>query len=109
MLDRFDKPGGRLDRTGKCVGRVDAGWRFVAPADGMRVWNKQIQLEMRWNGAYWNAGSLVGSELVIGGRKVVGIRQPGVPSPSGGTVIDVEARRAIEDLTAALISHGLME
>jgi hypothetical protein len=47
--------------------------------------------------------------LVVGGLKVVGERQPAVPSPSGGTVIDEEARAAIASLTAALKSHGLID
>ena len=35
--------------------------------------------------------------------------RPAVPSPSGGTIIDEEARAAINALTAALMSHGLIE
>jgi hypothetical protein len=45
----------------------------------------------------------------VNGVKVVGERAPGVTSPSGGTIIDVEARAAINALTAALMSHGLIE
>jgi hypothetical protein len=39
---------------------------------------------------------------------VVGARQPPVPSPSGGTIIDAEARVAIAQISAALMSHGLI-
>jgi hypothetical protein len=49
------------------------------------------------------------SGIVVGGERVVGARQPAVPSPSGGTVIDVEARAALAALTAALMSHGLID
>ncbi len=88
---------------------TEAGWRFVVPAVGMEVWNKAGALRMRWNGTEWSVGELVCTKLVVGGQQVVGERQPAVPSPSGGMVIDAEARAAIAALTAALMSHGLIE
>jgi hypothetical protein len=48
-------------------------------------------------------------DMPVNGKKVVGERQPAVPSPSGGTIIDAEARAAIAAITAALKSHGLTE
>ncbi len=45
----------------------------------------------------------------IGGQQVVGPRLPDVPSPSGGTIIDAEARAAIDALIATLKSHGLID
>jgi uncharacterized protein DUF2793 len=78
-----------------------SGWRFVAPAAGMTVWNKAAALPLRWSGT--------GASLVVGGQQVVGERQPAVPSPSGGTIIDAEARAAIDALIAALMSHGLID
>jgi hypothetical protein len=46
---------------------------------------------------------------VIDGQQVVGPRLPDVPSPSGGTIIDAEARAAVDALIATLKSHGLIE
>jgi hypothetical protein len=86
----------------------EGGWRFVEPAPGMAAWDKQAQRRIHWNGAEWSAAMPVGS-LVIAGQQVVGSRQPAVPSPSGGTVIDAEARVALAALTAAIKSHGLIE
>jgi hypothetical protein len=86
-----------------------AGWRFVAPAEGMRVWNKAQALEWRWGAGAWTQGSVFGSALFINGEKVVGERQPGVPSPSGGTIIDAEARLTVDRVIVALKSHGLIE
>jgi hypothetical protein len=57
----------------------------------------------------WSGGDVVAANLSVGGKKVVGERQPPVPSPSGGTIIDAEARAAIINLTAALKSHGLID
>ena len=86
-----------------------AGWRFVAPNEGMRVWNKADALEWCWVSGAWAEGSLRGSALFVGGEQVVGGRQPAVPSPSGGTTIDAEARAAVGQIIVALMSHGLIE
>lgn len=88
---------------------TEGGWRFAAPAHGMRVWNRAEALWLQWEGNGWNDGELRGARLVVGGRQVVGERQPSVPSPSGGTIIDAEARATIAALIVALRSHGLID
>jgi len=88
---------------------TQSGWRFAAPVAGMLAWNKADGLWMRWTGTAWDAGAWPVSALVIGGQQVVGPRLAEVPSPSGGTVIDTEARAAIDSLIATLKSHGLVE
>jgi hypothetical protein len=88
---------------------TQSGWRFIAPVEGLEVWNAGEGLAWRWTQGAWNAGELHGSALFIGGLKVVGERSAAVPSPSGGTIIDVEARAAIEQIIVALMSHGLID
>ena len=88
---------------------TEAGWRFLAPQPGTSAWNKSAGVPLQWDGSQWRAGELACSGLLVNGVKVVGERLPGVASPSGGTIIDVEARTAINALTAALMSHGLIE
>jgi hypothetical protein len=102
--------------TGDWTGRdsslamwTEGGWRFVAPAPGMAAWNKAAGVPLLWDGFQWREGALLCAGLVVNGVQVVGPRQAGVPSPSGGTIIDEEARTAINALTAALMSHGLIE
>lgn len=102
--------------AGAWAGEADAlamwtasGWRFVAPAEGMTVWNRAQRYPMRWTGQAWSAGELACSALTVAGLQVVSERQPAVPSPSGGTTIDAEARAAIAAITATLKSHGLTE
>jgi hypothetical protein len=102
--------------TGAWAGKVhhlafwtDGGWRFSAPVPGMRVWIKSLSLWVHWTGSAWSDGELRGSRMVVGGQQVVGTRQPAVPSPSGGTIIDAEARSAIATLIVALKSHGLTD
>jgi hypothetical protein len=88
---------------------TESGWRFLAPTPGMSAWNKAESVPLIWDGDAWRDGELACAGLVVGGARVVGERQPAVASPSGGTIIDAEARAAIDALTAALMSHGLIE
>jgi len=85
------------------------GWRFVSPIPGMLIWNIDPGYWLHWSGGGWSDGELVASALEIAGQQVVGPRLPDVPSPSGGTIIDAEARLAIDGLIATLKSHGLIE
>ncbi len=85
------------------------GWRFIAPLPGMTVWNATTEHWIYWSGSAWINDSWPVAALAIGGEQVVGPRQPDVPSPSGGTTIDSEARTAIALLIATLKSHGLID
>ena len=102
--------------TGAWSGREDqlaiwtsGGWRFAAPVAGMLAWNKAAGTWLRWTGAEWSDGTLPATALLIGGQQVVGPRLPELPSPSGGTVIDAEARSALAAVIATLKSHGLTD
>lgn len=86
-----------------------SGWRFLAPQPGTGAWNKASAVPLLWDGYQWRQGELACTGLLVNGVRVVGARQAGVASPSGGTIIDEEARAAINALTAALMSHGLIE
>ncbi|HST35842.1 MAG TPA: DUF2793 domain-containing protein [Allosphingosinicella sp.] len=88
---------------------TEAGWRFVAPVPGMLAWNLATGYWLHWSDGAWSEGELPASALHIGGLQVVGPRLPEVPSPSGGTIIDNEARTAIDALIEALRSHGLTD
>lgn len=88
---------------------TDGGWRFVAPSPGTSAWNKAQGVPLQWDGSAWGQGLLACSGVTVDGQQVVGERQPGVPSPSGGTIIDAEARTAIGSIIATLMSHGLIE
>jgi Protein of unknown function (DUF2793) len=88
---------------------TSSGWRFVAPPPGTSAWDKAAGVPLQWDGHQWRQGELASAGLLVNGVRVVGTRQPGVASPSGGTIIDEEARAAINALTAALMSHGLIE
>lgn len=87
---------------------TDGGWRFISPQSGTRAWNKAAGFWIHWNGAAWSSGELNGSRVEVGGLQVVAGRHPAIPSPSGGTVIDAEARAAVGQIIATLMSHGLI-
>jgi hypothetical protein len=87
----------------------DGGWRFVAVPAGMSVWDKAASVPRQWDGAGWSGGRLGCAGLLVAGKEVVGERQPALPSPSGGTIIDAEARAALAAVIATLKSHGLTD
>jgi hypothetical protein len=87
----------------------EGGWRFVRPQPGTSVWNKADGVPLLWDGDGWSSGELRCSGVAVGGQQVLGERQPAVASPSGGTIIDAEARAAVNALIAALMSHGLID
>jgi hypothetical protein len=96
-------------QDGRVAMRTAGGWRFAAPLAGMSVWDAAAGHARYWNGSAWSDGKLPVAGVVIGGQQVVGPRLPAVPSPSGGTTIDAQARAAIAALTVALKTHGLTE
>jgi hypothetical protein len=88
---------------------TDGGWRFVGPLAGMRVWDKAAGVPRQWDGSAWSDGRIACAGLEIGGKAVVGERLPTVANPSGGTIIDAEARDAVTAEIATLKSHGLID
>ncbi|MEM7703080.1 MAG: DUF2793 domain-containing protein [Pseudomonadota bacterium] len=77
-----------LDKPGYLAIRMGEGWHFVAPAEGMEVFDTAT------------------------GRKLIYLTewyQPVAPiEPTGGSIVDAEARSAISDLIAALQSMKLL-
>lgn len=65
------------------------GWRFVAPREGMRLVRTSDGAVLRFDGSAW-------------------VPPASVTAPSGGAVIDVEARSALAALMLLLDAHGLM-
>ena len=84
------------------------GWRFVPPREGMAVWSIADGYAYRRIDSSWVGGVIKASALSIGGMQVVGSRGAAVVAPSGGAVIDVEARAALSAALERLRSHGLI-
>jgi hypothetical protein len=96
-------------KAGNLATWTAGGWRFTAPVPGMTVWNIDAGYRLHWTGAAWSHGEWPVSSLVIDGQQVVGARLETVSSPSGGTIIDAEARVAVDAIIVALRTHGLIE
>ena len=96
-------------KAGNLATWTAGGWRFTMPVPGMTVWNIDAGYRLHWSGTAWSEGEWPVSTLVIDGQQVVGPRLETVPSPSGGTIIDTEARGAVEAIIVALRTHGLIE
>ncbi|PZU05511.1 MAG: hypothetical protein DI606_19710 [Sphingobium sp.] len=86
----------------------EGGWRFVTPRAGLelRIANRNVPLFH--DGAQWRDGQLGADALFLGGDRVVGVRQAAIDDPTGGGVIDAQARATIAAILQALRTHGLV-
>lgn len=87
---------------------TEGGWRFFAPKEGQEVTETGSRMRFVFDGSTWILGEVKASSIHIQGKKVIGVRQADVPAPTGGAVIDPEARSAISALLTALRVHGLI-
>lgn len=75
---------------------------------GMEVWVIDRGCDVRWSGGSWNDGALRADGLYQAGVKVVGARGAPIAAPTGGSVVDVESRAAIDAILSMLQVHGLI-
>ena len=75
-------------REDTIAGWDGAQWTFASPADGLAVHDLSTGAKRHFSGGWTSA--------------------PAVQSPTGGTVIDSEARAAIDSLLAAVRQGGLI-
>jgi hypothetical protein len=72
---------------GKLALRQSGNWLFASPSEGMRLFDKSTAQVMLYHGGW---------------------QRPAAPAaPSGGAVIDAEARTAIAELVTALTAAGV--
>jgi hypothetical protein len=84
------------------------GWRLIPPIEGANVLVRSTGVTASFRNGSWQIGVLAAEELLIGGQQVVGPRGAAIASPIGGSIVDVEARTAIAEITARLRDHGLI-
>lgn len=101
--------------TGAWAGRdsalacwTEGGWRFVAAREGMTVWSIADSLPACFSGGTWTVGTIRAGEVRIGGVRVIGAQGAAISEPTGGTIVDSEARFALGAVISALRSHGLI-
>lgn len=83
-------------KSGAIAGWTPSGWRFAAPPEGMLVWVAAEDGYARYADGIWRM------------RQPLGAPVPLDAPPSGGAVVDIEARAAIAAVRAALARHGLV-
>lgn len=94
--------------AGAVAAWTDGGWRFIAPLEGMTVWLVADQLWARRGASGWIIGDVPAQSVRVSGVQVVGARQPAIADPSGGALVDAQARAALMSLLAAARAHGLI-
>jgi hypothetical protein len=77
-----------VGQSGKVAARQAGNWLFATPRDGLKLLNRGTGQELRFAGT-WKAAT-----------------RP--TAPSGGTVVDSEARTAIAAIIAALTTAGIV-
>jgi uncharacterized protein DUF2793 len=88
---------------------TSGGWRYIPPVEGMTVHERTSGASAVFAGGAWEVGILRGASLAIGGQQVVGTRAAAIQSPTGGTVIDAEARATLDAILDMLRQHGLID
>lgn len=81
--------GAWADRAAQIAIFTAGGWRFVAGAHGMRVYDRQAAIVRMFDGGAWPA-------------------PPAIAEPTGGAIVDAEARAVLAVLLSALRSTGLL-
>lgn len=95
-------------RAGEIASYGAGGWHYVTPQQGCVAWLRDVQRFAVFTAEGWRDDGWPVAALRIGARTVLGGGMSVVPSPSGGTVIDAEARAAIAALVAGLRIQGLV-
>lgn len=85
----------------------DAGWLFITPRDGCVAFVRDEQSFVHFADGRWRDAWPV-SALTLAGRPILGGRATTVAAPSGGLMVDDEARRSLASLLTALQSLGLL-
>ena len=103
-----DSPEGAwAGNAGQIAGWTPAGWRFVKPCEGTRLWIAADHAFALFSQGGWALGRSYG-RLFIDGVQLVGPRAAAIAEPAGGMTVDAEARSAITSILEALRGHGLV-
>jgi hypothetical protein len=101
--------------TGDWTGNPDAvaiwtmgGWRFAPAREGMALRLRGSGVRIERGAAEWGEGALSVAALIVDDEQVVGPRLSGITSPTGGSVIDAEARATLAAILVAIKTHGLI-
>ena len=85
------------------------GWSFIEPADGCLAWVKDEGLFAYRSAGDWRSDAWPVRRLRLGGATMLTAPQPAIANPSGGGVVDAEARSILVQVLEALREQGLIE
>ena len=95
-------------QEGLLAGWTSAGWLFLTPRAGWRIWGQNRQNIVAFDGVGWSDDPVRADGYYQAGVRVLGVQQPAIATPSGGTVVDSEARVALAAILGVLRAHGLI-
>lgn len=84
------------------------GWRFVSARAGLSIDVADRGHRLFHDGVAWRESAVRADGLYQDGQRVVTVRQNAIPTPSGGAVIDAEARSTLAAILTTLRTHGLI-
>jgi hypothetical protein len=87
---------------------TSGGWRFSQPFVGMSAWSLADATLVRRSANAWVIGASNAKSYAVDGIQLVGAQRPAIAPPTGGTVIDTQARIAIAAILDTLRTHGLI-
>ena len=87
---------------------TSGGWRFAAPTEGMAAADRACGQWWNRRSGNWELGIIRGQEVRVDDITVLRGRQPPIENASGGTVIDSECRATVDQILAAMRTHGLI-
>ena len=95
-------------QAGALASWTSGGWRFVTPFEGMVVWSLADQKWVQRTSTAWAVGAANAASYAVNGTTVVRSQRSPIANPTGGSVMDSEARIALEAILTALRGHGLI-
>ncbi len=97
------------ERTGTIACWATGGWLFLAPGPGWRVWVRDRDQMIRFDGTVWLDGAVRNDGIYLDGQRVIAPRQEAIAAPTGGATRDEEARGTLAAILGALQAHGLID
>jgi len=82
---------------------------FARSIEGLTAFVKDVGVFATYVAGDWEIGVLRGSSVQIAGTQVIATRAAAIADPTGGSVIDAQARGALGQVLAALRHHGLID
>ncbi len=101
-------PGGSwAGQAGRLASYDGFGWVFTDPVRGCLAWIIDEGCFAIFDTS-WSDGDWPATGLSIGGRRLLAAPAVAVAAPTGGTIVDSEARAALAALLVALANQGLI-